>query len=186
MTRNVWRFSVAETSHPSGLNWPACMDGDQSLYDVTVKLMVDGRYVDQRTATIGLTSVRRPATHGDRTLFINGRECPINDVLSIDLKDEEGLLPVGGDAIVIVRGHWGPDVLYDAADRAGLLIIQCVPIHPEGRFEVDVVHAVDRLVRHPSLAGWYVGHLGSIRERMAYCLRSLDPTRQVFRDMPAA
>jgi len=170
--------------------WPACMDGKQALYDVSVKLLVDGRFTDENAATIGLNSVRRATVDATGTLkdtlFINGRECPIRCVTSIDLKDEDGLLPIGGDALVIVRGHWGPDVLYDAADRAGLMLIQCVPIHPEGRFEVDVVQAVDRLVRHPSLVGWYVGHLGAIRERMAYCLRSLDPTRQVFRDVPAA
>ncbi len=165
--------------------WPASM-GEQALYDVKVRVIVDGRFLGERCATIGLASVRRTVQRDERTLMVNGRECPIERVTSIDAKDERGLLPIGGDALVLIRGHWGPDVLYDAADRAGLLIVQTVPIHPEGRFEHDIADEVDRLARHPSLAGWYVGHLGGIRERLAYCLSSLDPSRQIFRELPAA
>lgn len=165
--------------------WPASM-GEQALYDVTVRLLMDGQIVGEKQSCVGLTSVRRNAGKHSAQLTINGQDCPIQRVAAIDLKDENSLLPVSTDSLVIIRGHWGPDVLFDAADRAGMLLIQCVPLHAEGKPEMDVAAHVDRLAGHPSLAGWYVGHLGGITERLAYCIKSLDPTRHVFRTMPGA
>ena len=49
---------------------------------------------------------------------------------------------------------------------------------------LDIARHLDRLTPHPSLAGWFVGHLGAVAERVARRIRSLDPTRAVFRDAP--
>ena len=163
--------------------WPAGM-GDQPLYKLSVGLMVDGEETDSWTGTVGLTSVRRWRLQGEPVLTVNGQECNIGAVVPVDLVHERHLLPVTGDSLMIVRGHWGSDVLYEAADRAGILLVQCVPLDADGRPEEAIIEQVNRLSRHPSLAGWYVGHLGRYTERMAYMIECLDPTRPVFKQIP--
>jgi beta-galactosidase/beta-glucuronidase len=172
--------------------WPAGM-GRQALYNLRVTLLAGGEPADERLLTIGLTSVRgagnaspRGARRARPELLVNGQVCDIETVVPIDLVHERRLLPVAGHSLLVVRDHYGPDVLYDAADRAGLLLIQCVPIDAEAQPERDVEHEVDRLVGHPSLAGWYVGHLGRMSEQVERTIRLLDPTRGVFRDVPGA
>lgn len=184
------RFDARQANHRLRLDivqpqrwWPANM-GDQPLYDLKVSLIADNEMVDEWDGSVGLTSVRRRAPKDPSVLMVNGEECEISAVIPVDLVDEQHLLPVAGDSLMIVRGHWGPDVLYDAADRAGILLVQCVPVDNDGRPEAIVADHIDRLSGHPSLAGWYVGHLGKYTERMSYCIRSLDPTRNVFRRIP--
>ncbi|MEX0654880.1 MAG: hypothetical protein WD534_09870 [Phycisphaeraceae bacterium] len=166
--------------------WPAGM-GDQALYDLAMSLIVDDEIVDRRTVMLGLTSVREdPDTAGEPEprLLVNGQICAIRSVLMVDRVDESQLLPAGGDSLLLVRDHYGNDLLYQAADRAGILLVQCVPVHPSGRPEVDVAAQVERLGMHPSLAGWFVGHLGRISDQVAHRLEALDPTRSVFRQFP--
>src|SRR5690606_12906808 len=88
------------------------------------------------------------------------------------------------NSLLIVRDHYGTDLLYDAADRAGILMVQCVPIHPSGEPERDVAVEISRLAGHPSLAGWYVGHLGNLSDRLAAAIRTLDPPHTIFRELP--
>jgi Glycosyl hydrolases family 2 len=163
--------------------WPAGM-GEQSLYELKVTLLVNRRASDEAVAALGLTSVRGRELNKGGELSVNGRSYRIEDVIAVDLRDEEAFLPVGGGSLLVVRGHYGPDVLYDAADRAGIMLVQCVPIDPEGLPENRIAAEVDRLAGHPSLAGWYVGHFGKMIERMAFCLGALDPSRSVFRRVP--
>src|SRR5690606_21495749 len=99
-------------------------------------------------------------------LIVNGELCAIESVVSVDRSDESRMLPAAGNSLLVVRDHYGTDLLYDAADRAGILMVQCVPIHPQGAPEQDVAVEVSRLASHPSLAGWYVGHLGELTERI--------------------
>lgn len=159
--------------------WPAGM-GEQSMYRLTVSLYGDKVLLDAMSVQVGLTSIRSKES-GTDVLIVNGRECAIRHVLAVDMEQERQLLPVAGHSLLVVRDHWGTDVLYDAADRAGVLLLQCVPIDPEGQPEREIAQQVDRLAPHPSLAGWFVGHLGCLRERLSYCLQSLDPARPVFR-----
>jgi len=177
------RFEVVEPQRW----WPAGM-GDQSLYELTLSLVgARDEVLERRSATIGLTSVRADNTDDDvdaPRLLVNGEICEVRTVLPVDRIDERALLPATGDSLLLVRDHYGPDVLYRAADRAGILLVQCVPIHPEGYPEVGVGAQVDRLSEHPSLAGWFVGHLGRISDDVADRLRKLDPTRSVFRRFP--
>ena len=177
---SVVRFDLV---HPHRW-WPAGM-GEQALYDFNVHVYVEGRCIDTRSTTIGLASVR-PADVNDRhVLMVNGQAYAFQSIMAIDRIDERKLLPLGGNSLVIVRDHYGPDVLYNAADRAGILIVQCVPIHPDATPEADVVAQVDRLSAHPCLAGWFVGHQGGLTDQVAQRLSSLDPAHVVFRGIEA-
>ena len=169
--------------------WPAGM-GEQALYRFTATLMVDGEARHTRTSLLGLTSVRTPRFEvvGGRAavnpLLVNGRPCPIDSVLPIDCRDERRLLPITSQSLLHVRDHYGSDRLYDAADRAGILLLQSIPIHIFGTPEAGLDEEISRLAAHPSLAGWFVGNLGAISEEIAVRVRRLDPTHQVFTVMP--
>jgi beta-mannosidase len=171
--------------------WPAGM-GEQPLYELSVQVVARDELVEKKSVTFGLTSVRREgatdpaAAQRDLFLLVNGQVCEIGSVIVVDRVDERALLPATGRSLLLVRDHYGPDLLYDAADRAGILLVQCIPIHPDGTPEVDVEAQIDRLSAHPSLAGWFVGHLGRISDRVAARIAQLDPTRSVFRDFPVA
>jgi len=176
------RFEVV---HPERW-WPASM-GDQPLYTLKVGLVVGGELVDERAVQVGFTSVRRdprPGDHAVEVLLVNGQECRVKDVLTIDRVDERALLPVTGDSLLVVRDHYGTDVLYQAADRAGIMLLQCVPVDANADQPATVADQVDRLASHPSLVGYYVGHLGRISDRVADRLKTLDPSRPVYRELP--
>ena len=93
-------------------------------------------------------------------------------------------MPACGDSLLLVRDHYAPDLLCAAADSAGILLIQAIPIDPDGQPERRLDAEVCRLTHHPSLAGYFVGHLGQLSDRIAHRLRELDPTRAVFRRYP--
>lgn len=167
--------------------WPAGM-GEQSLYRLSVSLYDGDEPLDEHDTDFGLSSIA-PASDvlaDHSVLRVNGRGCEIDHVIPVDAMDERALLPVGGQSVLLVRGHYGPDLLYEAADRAGVLLVQSVPLAPDGNPVSDMSDHVNRLAAHPSLAGWYVGHLGKLTERLAYCVTSLDPTRAIFRKVSAA
>lgn len=162
--------------------WPAGL-GEQPLYRMQLTLLADGEVTDTWVASFGLTSIRANTHHGREILLVNGQEHAIHGVVVIDRIDERRLLPAAGDSILLVRDHYGTDLLYQAADRAGILMIQCVPIHARAVPQADVLAQVHRLVHHPCLAGWFVGHLGSLTDDVARAIRRLDPTRAVFSGM---
>ena len=174
----VIRLDVAEPSRW----WPAGM-GDQSLYSLHVVLERRSALQDEWIGDIGLTSVRHPE-EAESWLLVNGQPINFDCIIPIDRIDERALLPVSGNTLMIVRDHYGQDLLYNAADRAGILVIQAIPIHPEGQPEREVAAQIHRLSTHPCLAGWYVGHQGRITDELAEQIRKLDPSRQVFRDVP--
>jgi len=170
-----------EMVHPARW-WPAGM-GEQAMYRLSVHLLMAGEIIDTLVSNFGLTSVRR--NNGDsHQLTVNGKQHHIGEVLPIDAIDENCLLPVSGTSLLVVRDHYGPDLLYQAADRAGILLVQCVPIDPTGHPEYDVITEVARLSSHPSLAGWCVGHLGLLSTEMAGRLRDLDPSHNIYTDIP--
>ena len=160
--------------------WPAGL-GKQPLYTVAVTLLEDDEPIDHHEASVGLTSVRCKAPMLQRQFLVNGREVAIGSIVPVDQADERHLLPAAGDSLLLVRGHYGPDVLYHAADRAGILLLQCVPIHPLAKPTSDIAPQVDRLAGHPSLAGWFVGHLGPLADDVATALQKLDPTHGIYR-----
>ena len=177
-----FRFEIVEPQRW----WPAGM-GEQALYTLNIRLLFDDGVVDKKSFTLGLTSVRRDHALGQQfgpQLLVNGRICEVQDVLVIDRVDESSLLPATGESLLLVRDHYGCESLYDAADRAGILLIQSVPIDPNGTPEAAVADQVDRLASHPSLAGYFVGHLGDLTQQVTDHIRRLDPTRGVFHDFP--
>lgn len=180
--RGSLRFEVVQPDRW----WPAGM-GTQALYELRIGLAADGELVDHRTIVFGLTSVRRDRRYdmGDTpSLLINGQVIDINDVVMVDRIDERGLLPATGTSLLLVRDHYGSDLLYEAADRAGILMIQSVPIDARGSADETVEQQVERLASHPSLAGYFVGHLGRRRDAVTRRIRGLDPTRAIFQRFP--
>lgn len=166
--------------------WPAGM-GDQPLYSLSIKIIVGDEVTDEQTVKLGLASIRRGKVLGDDlppSLLVNGRICEVLEVVAVDQVDENNLLPATGESLLLVRDHYGGDLLYQAADMAGVLAVQSVPIDPKGDPTRQVRDQVDRLTSHPSLAGYYVGHLGQLKDRVAQCLKALDPTRVVFDRFP--
>ncbi len=166
--------------------WPAGM-GDQPLYNLTLSLIAGNNVMDQRSTTVGLTSVRQDTLEAEDevpSFLVNGRRCEIHSVIMVDRVDENTLLPATGDSLLLVRDHYGPELLYEAADRAGVLLVQSVPISAQGRPSEEVIKEVDRLAAHPCLAGWFVGHLGDARELVSSRIKALDPTHTVFERFP--
>jgi beta-galactosidase/beta-glucuronidase len=162
--------------------WPASLGG-QPLYELQVSWP---DHASEATCIFGLTSVR--PTLGQQSdsaqLLVNGQSYQPEHVIAIDPDAENRFLPIGGSTLLLVRAHYATETLFDAADRAGVLMVQSVPIHPEGRPEDELAAAVQRIAHHPSVAGWYVGHLGSLSDCVEQRLRALDPSRPVYRDLP--
>jgi hypothetical protein len=175
--------------------WPAGM-GDQSLYAFRLSLLSGGEPIDTWSTTLGFTSVRRTQgerlegagtlgnSGGGRELLVNGRVRAIKSVVPVDTVHERGLLPAAGDILLVVRDHYGTDALYHAADRGGVLLVQCVPVDAQGRPDTAMAPEVERLVTHPSLVGWFVGHLGQMSDAAARRLKALDPAHHIFLDVP--
>lgn len=176
------RFEVV---HPQRW-WPAGM-GEQALYQLSLSLQMAGEVLDERHVSVGLTSVRRNDLNPPRPtapLLVNGQLCDIQNLVPIDWIDEQALLPVSGRSLLLVRDHYGTEALYDAADRAGILLVQCVPVDAEAAPERLIRDQIDRLSSHPSLAGYFVGHLGELSQTVARHIQALDPTRGIFHKLP--
>lgn len=182
--RGSVRFEIVAPSRwwPSGL-------GEQALYRVSVSVGLPRGAADRKTVTLGMSSIREDTLTNtynlEQTLLVNGQVLAIEHLIHVDKISENRLLPATGGSLLMVRDHFGTDTLYDAADRAGILLLQCVPIPTDDRaFHRWVESHVDRIAPHPSLAGWFVGHLGEMRDDVAERIKALDPSHAVFRELP--
>lgn len=173
---NLLTWSV-EVANPD-LWWPAELGG-QPLVDVTVEITparaVDGtgptNPSDRFTARCGL----RQVTLDNWIFTINGERLFLRGVLAPPAAHELGTAPddvftaqitaaaATGCNLVRVHGHLSAPALYDAADAAGMLIWQDLPLYRGQHRSVrrtairTAAAAVDRLGAHPSLVLW-CGH----------------------------
>ena len=176
------RFEIV---HPQRW-WPANM-GDQPLYELTMGILIDQIITDSNGVLFGLSSVRQDSFTQlslDPTLLVNGEVCDIESIVIVDEYEDQSLLPNTGGSLLVVRDHYGPEVLYEAADRAGILMIQCVPDLEPDMTDNEIIDSIQRITPHPSLAGWYVGNHGENAEQIAQRIRKIDPTHTIFHQFP--
>jgi beta-mannosidase len=160
-----WRVAVERPE----LWWPRAL-GSQPLYRVTVRVR-DGEAVsDERSVLTGLRQVRLRnfvATVNGERLFLKGANLgPTRRDLGAATPEEvAGDVALAADAgldLIRVHAHIGRPELYEAADRAGILIWQDLPLQwGYGHVRRQAVHqarqAVSLLGHHPSIAVW-CGH----------------------------
>ena len=154
--RVEWTVTVPEPR----LWWPQAL-GEQPMYDASVAVVVDGSVSHERTFRIGL----RQVALRNWIFTVNGERMFL-----------KGALEPGLDFVRRARIA-EPDV-YDAADAAGLLLWQDLPL--PGKYTQrmrkqarrQAREAVDLLGPHPSVFLWY-GHDGSVKR----AFEKSDPSR---------
>jgi beta-mannosidase len=161
-----WTFGV---NNPP-LWWPWSL-GEQPLSTVTVSVYVEHEISDARTVQTGF----RQVSLRNWTLSVNGEQLflkganlnPTRQALAEAAPEElEGDVLLARDAgldLVRVQGHITRPELYDAADAAGMLVWQDLPLQwgyaRSVRREAmrQARQAVDLLGHHPSIVVW-CGH----------------------------
>lgn len=197
--RVSWTVTV---DHPP-LWWPWAL-GDPHLLDVGVLVTVDGEVSDRFTRKVGL----RQVTLRDWVWWVNGERLfakGINlgptrlDLATArpeDVTRDVALAKDAGLDLLRVRGHIARPELYDAADAAGMLVWQDLPLdhgyarsvrRQAGR---QARAAVDLLGHHASIGLW-CGHqepfrvnagdlpaagAKAVRSRVAYLAQQQLPT----------
>jgi beta-mannosidase len=165
--RVEWTVAVPDPQ----LWWPHAL-GDQPLYDVHVSVHDDrGRLSDERHWPLGLRSVELrnwiASVNGER-LFLKGTNLgptrlALAEAEPAEIAGDIALAREAGLDLVRVHGHISRPELYAAADEAGMLVWQDLPlqwgysrtVRPEARRQAR--EAVDLLAHHPSLFVW-CGH----------------------------
>ena len=163
-----WRVVV-----PRPRRWWPHQLGDQPQYEVSVEARTgDGRLSDRRQVRTGLREVRMDrwqfSVNGVR-LFLKGTSFgPASpwwaEVDEADMRRDVELAKDAGLDLIRVFGHVAPPALYDAADEAGMLIWQDLPLigpFPRGSREAitDCARAaVCTVGAHPSVILW-CGHV---------------------------
>ncbi|MDY7105685.1 MAG: hypothetical protein S0880_31255 [Actinomycetota bacterium] len=150
--------------------WPHAL-GDAPLHDVRVEVRVDDRPSDHRQVRTGLRTVRLQNwilhVNGER-LFCKGANVGptralLGDASPAEVRRDVELAKEVGLDLLRVRGHVAHPELYDAADEAGMLIWQDLPLHREHARSVrreavrQARQLVDLAAHHPSIAAW-CGH----------------------------
>ncbi|MCD9625572.1 hypothetical protein [Rhabdothermincola salaria] len=151
--------------------WPRAL-GAQPLYDVTVEVVLDDRVSDARSWRTGLRQVSLDdfvcRVNGER-LFLKGLAVGPTRLLPAEATAEEVAADIdravdAGLDLLRVHGHVARPELYAAADAAGILLWQDLPLQwglqrsakaPARRLARA---AVDLLAHHPSIAVWCAHH----------------------------
>ena len=165
--RVSWRLGVDRPE----LWWPHSL-GAQPLYEVSVQVRLVGseEVSDSRSLLTGLRQVRvrnfLASVNGER-LFLKGANYgPANralgEVTREDLTRDVHLAKSAGLDLLRVHAHISRPELYEAADRAGILLWQDMPLQwGYGQVRRQAVAqaraAVNLLGHHPSIALW-CGH----------------------------
>ena len=165
--RVEWTVGVPDPE----LWWPRSLGG-QPRYDVTLEALVDDVVSDDRTWRTGLRQVRLDdfvCRVNDERLFLKGVSAGPTNLLLADATVDEVTADVtrvaeAGLDLIRVHGHIARPELYDAADAAGILVWQDLPLQwglqraakePARRIARA---AVDALGHHPSIAVWCAHH----------------------------
>ena len=167
--RIEWRVGVENPR----LWWPHAL-GDQPLEEVTVDAAVEGSEggpSDSRTVRTGLRQVRMKrwitTVNGER-LFLKGSnqgptQMAIAEASPDDVVRDVLLAKQAGLDLLRVHAHIARPELYEAADAAGMLLWQDMPLQWGYARSVrkqaarQAREAVDLLGHHPSIAIW-CGH----------------------------
>ena len=165
--RVEWTVAVPDPQ----LWWPHAL-GDQPLYDVHVSVLADqGALSDERRWPLGLRTVELrdwiASVNGERLFLKGANQGPTRMALAeAEPAEIAGDIAIARDAgldLVRVHGHISRPELYDAADEAGMLLWQDLPlqwgysrtVRQEARRQAR--EAVDLLAHHPSVFVW-CGH----------------------------
>ena len=147
--------------------WPWEL-GEQPLYRVAVSVEVDGSISGIWERTIGLREIKLSnfvlSVNGQR-LFARGANLWPTTALAADASPEliRGDVARAKDLglnLLRVESHVARPELYEAADRAGVLLWQDLPLRGEAKRSVqstavEAAHRlVDKLGGHPSVAIW--------------------------------
>jgi beta-mannosidase len=161
--RVEWTVAVAAPE----LWWPRAL-GAQPLHDLTVEVSCDGVRSHRRTVRTGLRTVQLRnwicAVNGER-LFLKGTNLgptrmALGEATPDELRRDIGLAADAGLDFVRVHAHVSRPELYDAADEAGMLVWQDLPLqwgYARGirkQATRQARAAVDLLGHHPSVAIW--------------------------------
>ena len=150
--------------------WPWSM-GDQPLHDATVEVLVDERPSHRRSVRTGLRRVDFHrwicSINGERLFLKGANHGPTRMALAEAAPDElardVSLARSAGLDLLRIHAHITRPELYDAADEAGLLLWQDLPLqwgYARGTRKQAVRqarYAVHVLGHHPSVAIW-CGH----------------------------
>jgi beta-mannosidase len=158
-----WTIDISDPA----LWWPRAL-GDQPLTDVAVEVIVDGEVSDRRQRRTGLRQLVWDdwicRVNGER-IFLKGANLlptdigPANATSDMIRGDLRAAVDLGLDALR-VHGHVADRPLYEAADEAGILLLQDFPLqwgHARSVRQQAVEQAraaVDSLGHHPSIAMW--------------------------------
>ena len=162
--RNRVRWRV--TLDAPELWWPHAL-GDQPLHDVAVVVDTEGRQSDRRHVVTGLRQIRMRnfvATVNGERLFLKGSNLgpPRRELAEATpelCRTDVRLAREAGLDLIRLHAHIGRAETYDAADRAGLLIWQDLPLkwgYTNVRRQAvrQAREAVRLLGHHPSVALW--------------------------------
>jgi beta-mannosidase len=176
--RVEWNVSVPEPRRW----WPRAL-GDPELYDVRVDVLTDDDAItDHRTHPIGLRTVEVRdwiwRINGERLFLKGANQGPTRMALAeaepAELTGDVALAVDTGLDFLRLHAHITRPEVYDAADEAGLLLWQDLPLQwgysrsIRGQARRQAREAVDLLAHHPSVFVW-CGH----NEPMAV---DVDPT----------
>jgi len=166
--RNDFEWTI-DISDPA-LWWPRAL-GEQPLVEVAVEVVIDDEISDRRERRTGLRQLVWDdwvcSVNGER-IFLKGANLlptasgPANATPEMIRRDLDAAVDLGLDALR-VRGHIADRPLYDAADEAGMLLLQDFPLqwgHARSIRQQAVEQAraaVDSLGHHPSIVMW-TGH----------------------------
>lgn len=162
-----WSISVTDPARW----WPWSL-GDQPLHDVTIEVRTEGGDVSHRvTRRLGFRTVelRNWIAHvnGERLFLKGSNQGPTRQALAEatadDLRGDVALARAAGLDFLRLHAHITRPEVYDAADEAGLLLWQDLPLqwgYARGVRKQAVRQArkaVELLGHHPSVAIW-CGH----------------------------